>query len=214
MISLIHPSRGRALQAYRTAVKWIQQSGVPVEHILSLDRDDLISTYMKMFPVGNKGRVIINPNTCVVEATNKAAEVAHGDLIVYLSDDFDCFENWGVKLNEIASKYQGEYLIKVHDGLQTFENSVLTIPIMSKALYQRLGYFFHPSYKSMWVDVDLFEVCRRMDVIKYHKEILFQHNHYSNSNGKVKKDETYQRSDANWNQGKETLRMRRRANFK
>ena len=214
MITLIHPSRGRPVQAYRTAVKWIQQAGVPVEHILSADSDDLLSAYMKMFPLGNKGQIIVNPNSCVVEAANKAAAVANGDLIIYLSDDFDCFENWGIKLNEIALRYQGEYLIKVHDGLQVFENAVLTIPIMSRELYQRLGYFFHPKYKSMWVDVDLYETCRRRNVIKYHPEILFQHNHYSNSNGKVKKDETYQRSDANWNQGKEILRMRRRENFR
>lgn len=214
MISLIHPSRGRPLKARITADKWIYEAGVPVEHIFSLDLSD---PHHKAYsqPKAFSGQMLINDNDCVVQAVNHAAKVATGDVLIYLSDDFDCFPNWGKVITEICSRYQGEFMVKVDDGLQKFDNAVLTIPIMSRGLYQRLGYFFHPSYKSMWVDVDLYMTCDRLrpldfnngSVIKLHPEICFQHNHYSN--GKTKKDETYARSDANWEQGKQALAKRR-----
>lgn len=207
VISLIHPSRGRPAKAAATASQWIAQAGVQVEHIFSLDFSD---RHHRSYQAIDK--LIINDNTCVVEATNHAAKASTGDLILYLSDDFDCFPDWGKKIEEVAAKYQGEYMIKVDDGLQKFHNDVLTIPIMSRPLYQRLGYFFHPSYKSMWVDVDLYNTCNRIDVIKFHPEITFVHNHYSA--GRAKKDETNDRSDSFWNQGKETLAIRRKQHFR
>lgn len=214
MISLIHPSRGRPYQAVETARKWIDQSGVELEHIFSLDESDPThKSYQQI------DKLLVNQNDCVVQATNHAAAASTGDVLIYLSDDFDCFPNWGQVITEICSRYTGEYMVKVDDGLQKFENTVLTIPIMSRKLYERLGYFFHPSYKSMWVDVDLYYTCARMrprdgdgQILKFHKEIKFQHNHYSN--GKTKKDETYTRSDGFWNQGKEALARRRAEHFR
>ena len=202
MISLIHPSRGRYQKAYETAERWVDLAGCPVEHILSLDSSDPLTPQYRSL-----GQTLINDNTCVVEAANHAARASTGDILLYLSDDFDCFKDWGVKITEIASKYQGEYLIKVNDGLQRFDNDVLTIPIMSRPLYNHLKYFWHPSYKSMWVDVDLYRTCARIGVLKFHPEVTFQHNHYSN--GKAKRDETYARSDANWEQGKAIMAERK-----
>jgi glycosyltransferase involved in cell wall biosynthesis len=185
---------------------WISKAGVQVEHIFSLDENDRLSKrYTRI------DKLVISPNDCVVQAVNEGAKLVTGDVIIYLSDDFDCFPDWGVKITEICNRYKGEYMIKVDDGLQKFNNEVLTVPIMSRALYESLGYFFHPAYKSMWVDVDLYYTCARKGVIKFHKEILFQHNHYSN--GKTKKDDTYTRSDGFWNQGKEVLAQRRRQQF-
>lgn len=215
LISLIHPSRSRPLKAVMTAEKWITEAGVQVEHIFSLDESDRYHRAYKRID-----KLLVNPNDCVVQATNHAAAASTGDVLIYLSDDFDCFPNWGRTITEICSRYTGEYMVKVDDGLQKFENTVLTVPIMSRALYQRLGYFFHPSYKSMWVDVDLYYTCARLrpidgiggSILKFHKEVRFQHNHYSN--GKTKKDETYTRSDGFWNQGKEVLAQRRAEHFK
>ena len=69
IISLIHPSRGRPDLARKTALKWIREAGVEVEHILSLDTSDpLLGQYIA------SDMQCISPNTCVVEATNTAAK--------------------------------------------------------------------------------------------------------------------------------------------
>jgi len=207
VISLIHPSRGRPEKAFVTANKWMKYAGgAHVEHIFSLDSSD--PTAGQYAPIQ---KIIINDNDCVVQATNHAAKEATGDVLIYLSDDFDCFEEWAEKIVVTCRQYTGEYVLKVNDGLQDFRSEVLTIPIMSKALYNRLGYFFYPEYKSMWVDVDLFHTCNKLGVIKWHRDITFQHNHYCN--GKSQRDDTYTRSDGFWNQGKEVIAKRRKQGF-
>jgi hypothetical protein len=88
---------------------------------------------------------------------------------------------------------------------------VLTIPIMNRQLYERLGYFWHHEYKSMHVDVDLFYTCQKIGAIKNCEYLKFPHEHPAN--GKAPDDETYRRSAANWNQGLEVFNRRKALGF-
>lgn len=182
-------------------------SGAPTELIVSLDTSDpLLKEYHKLY-----SGAIVNDNTCVVEATNKAAAQAKGDILVYLSDDFACFPNWGVALIEEFEKYIGATLLKVDDCLQEFHVAVLTIPIMNKECYNKLGYFFHPGYKSMFVDEHLYWRTKKLGFLKFAPHLRFEHKHVSV--GKAQDDDTYRRSSANWNQGKAMLAEHRRMGF-
>lgn len=199
MVSLIHPSRGRAEKALRTASEWSLKSGIKeYEYILSIDTNDhAYNEYTTWFATH---KVVAADNKSVVEATNRAAKEANGDILIYLSDDFDCPYNWGPLVLKEFEGVDGPCLLKVDDCLQGFHVPVLTIPIMNRALYERLGYFFHPEYKSMFCDTHLFEVCNRNKWIKNAPHLKFPHNHVSI--GKAQDDETYRRSAANWEQGK------------
>ena len=194
-ISLIHPSRGRPELGSQTAKKWVSSAGVPVQHIFSLDSSDPTHGAYEWLDL-----CLINDNTCVVEATNVAAKEAIGDILIYLSDDFDCFPDWGKVIEKEVKDFSPLWLLKVDDCLQGFEVPVLTIPIMSKGLYQRLGYFWHPEYRSMFCDEHLFWVCRKLGVLRNAPHIKFEHKHASV--GKAPNDETYIRSSKNWDQGK------------
>lgn len=219
MISLLHPSRGRPEKAAQTAKDWIEKAGCDVEYILSIDSSDQMkSFYIHQFS-SNWILNAINPiktfiefdNKSVVEATNKAAKIATGDILLYLSDDFKCFDNWGVVVENEFKKYTGPTLIKVDDCLQKFSTPVLTIPIMNRELYNKLGYFWFPEYKSMWVDCDLYETVKRIGALKLAEHLKFPHEHHSI--GKTENDETYKRSEANWNQGLEIFNKRKKQNF-
>ncbi len=210
-ISLIHPSRGRADKSFSTTKKWIENSGVELELVLSLDKSDrsINDYYLNYLDVA--GIMAVNDNTSVVEATNKAAERATGDILIYLSDDFDCPPNWGLS---VLKEFEGEdrpLLLKVHDNLQDFNARVLTIPIMNRSLYEKLGYFWFPEYKSMWVDCDLFETVSRMGALKNAKHLVFPHEHHSI--GKAPNDETYKASEANWDQGLKVFNRRKLERF-
>ena len=208
MISLIHPSRSRPQKSFETSSDWISRAGVETELIVSVDRDD---PYIRDYYTLYQGKILVNDNKFVVQAANHAAKVASFDVLVYLSDDFKCFDNWGV---EVLKRFEGvekPLLIKVDDKLQTFHKDVLTIPIMNRLLYQELGYFFHPGYHSMWCDVDLYHTVNNIGAIKLCPELVFEHHHYVN--GKSKRDETYDRSTSNWNQGKHLYTLRKSQNF-
>ncbi len=228
MISLIHPSRGRPEKSFLNAVNWVEKAGCEVEVILSLDKSDEggnviryhdfyhlkrginIKEVDREYAIRNQ-KIIVNDNTCVVDATNHAAKICTGDILIYLSDDFDCFDNWGLAVQKEFEGVTTPLLIKVDDCLQDFIVPVLTIPIMNRALYNRLGYFWHPDYKSMFVDEDLYWTTRKLSALKYCPHLKFVHNHVSA--GRAQDDETYRRSAANWNQGKELFRQRKAMRF-
>lgn len=208
-ISLLHPSRSRPDKSLKTVNEWLDQAGdVEVELLVSVDLSDpLRAVYQQQYGA----QCYEFPSKSVVEATNSIAVQAKGDILVYLSDDFKCPISWGEKLVEQFKNENRPLMLKVHDDLQLFETHVLTIPIMNRLLYQRLGYFWHPDYLSMWVDCDLYETCFRMGAIKNAKHLVFPHHHHSA--GKAVNDETYKRSEANWNQGLEMFNKRKLQKF-
>lgn len=208
-ISLIHPSRGRALQSFKNHSEWIEKANVAdVETIVAVDAsDDQSQKYLDLY----RGSCFIGPNSSVVEATNYAAEKATGDILIYLSDDFRCPDDWANLVIEEFKKYNGPTLVKVDDCLQRFDVAVLTIPMMNRALYEKLGYFWHPEYKSMFVDEDLYWTATKLRALKFASHLKFPHEHVSV--GKAKDDETYRRSAANWNQGKDLFKKRKSAGF-
>lgn len=215
-ITLLHPSRGRPEKAYRTAREWIDRAGVDVEYILSLDYSDDLESYMEASKfifnrALGKNYCFINDNKSVVEATNNATQHSSGDILIYLSDDFKCPKDWGQLIIKEFEGVTEPMLLKVDDCLQRFDAPVLTIPIMNRALYKKLGYFWHPEYKSMWVDCDLYETCKRIGAIKYAKHLKFPHEHHSVN--KAENDETYKRSESNWNQGIEVFNRRKKQGF-
>jgi len=209
MISLIHPSRGRPKKSFDTVKSWINQSGTEVELIVGLDADDpCIEEYKETYFLFH---CVFSDEPNVVNATNEAAKYSSGDILIYLTDDFLCFPDWAKVIEERIGDTSKPVMLKVDDCLQQFRVGVLTIPIMTRALYAMLGYFFHPAYKSMHVDVDLYETCKRLNVIKYCPDLKFPHHHVSN--GKAEMDETYRRSTAHWNQGLKVIAERRRLGF-
>lgn len=210
MISLLHPSRGRPEKSFQNAKEWISKAGCDVELIVSLDRSDDWEKYFEVY--GTKAdRIIVNHNNSVVEATNHAALEATGNILLYLSDDFKCFDNWGIAVHIEMHRYQGPILLKVDDCLQKFSIPVLTIPIMNRELYNKLGYFWHPEYKSMFVDEHLYWRTHKLGALKFAPHIKFEHQHVSV--GKAEDDETYRRSAANWNQGKALFAKHKAAGF-
>jgi hypothetical protein len=82
---------------------------------------------------------------------------------------------------------------------------------MNRAMYELLGYFWNPEYKSMFVDEDLYWTARKINAVKMCPHLKFPHEHPSN--GKAVTDETYQRSAANWNQGKAVFERRKKQGF-
>ena len=203
-ISIIHPSRGRPQKAIETYLKWVSRSTVPVQWILSIDEDDSkLNEYKELF----KCEIVINNNSNLIDAVHKAIPNIKGDLVIVVSDDFDCPDNWNEKLNDVS----GEIAIYINDGY-SFGKRLMTLPILSKALIDRLGYIYYPSYTGMFADNDLFEVCDRLGVLVT-KDVRFQHEHYTN--GRASMDDTYRRHNnkESWVHGESLLKKRRLANF-
>lgn len=200
-ISIIHPSRSRPKQAIATKARWLINAdhASNIEYVFSLDLDD---------PQRNayKGNKLLNSNTSAIAAINYAAYYATGDLLIVVSDDFDCVKGWDAKLLEAIGDRR-DFLVKTPDGIQEW---IVTLPILDRKYYERFGYVYPPHLKHMFADTWMTHVAdllgRRIEV-----DLLFEHKHYSI--GKSKKDKVNARADNTWKDGEKKYLDGVRCNF-
>ena len=104
MISLVHPSRQRLARAEAAIAEWrANASGtLPIEHILSVDADDPDLAGYRQLAARSGSRLVAHPNRRMVDAMNRGAAAATGDLLIGMSDDFGCPEQWDLLLAEIV----------------------------------------------------------------------------------------------------------------
>lgn len=217
--TLIHPSRSRAVKGFSAMAQWMNNSAYPekIQYIFSLDHDDPELNSYRKFLEGWiwEPEVIVGSNKNLVQAIEKVTskpEFIRGKIIIVVSDDFECPVNWDKSLLEITEGNEN-FAIRVNDGVTKMESSIMTIPMLSRELFLKLGYIYYPEYSGMFADNDLFEVCQKAGEILNAPELLFQHQHWIGGN--AKRDETYNRHNNNqsWALGENLLKKRRERNF-
>lgn len=211
-ISLLHPSRSRVDKSFDTLSKWLSRSKeFNIEIIVSLDEDDpQIDTYKKAhYPLD----IIINPNRSAVDAINAAAKVATGDIMIVLSDDTDCPDNWA-ELIEMEVRGKKDFVLRVDDGFyagfKRCQEWIITAPIFDRTYYNRFGYVYHPSYLHQFCDTEFSNIAYCLKKV-VRSNLLFRHFHPSIVG--EKRDEVMLRSDATWNQGEAVYLRRFKENF-
>lgn len=215
-ISVIHPSRGRSEQAHKTIVTWLIKchQASYVEYILSVDASDKQGLEYQKIADKTGIKLLVRYNETAIQAINEAAKICTGDLIIVISDDFDCIENWDLALMQAIEytedqQYIGrkDYCIKTDDGLQP---TLITMPILDRVYYERYGYIYFEGYRHLFCDQELTAVA--MMTGKYIKlPLKFEHLHYST--GKSPKDEINVRNDLTWRQGEILFNERLKTNF-
>lgn len=207
--SLLHPSRNRASAADPAIAEWLgKQSGLhEVEYILSIDdTDSQIAAYQAI--AARRGvRLIINANRTHVEASNAAARAAQGDLLLQISDDFGCPDNWDAALLAAIGDRR-EVAVFVDDGLGA---KTMTLPIIDRAYYERVGYVLHPGYAHMFCDNDLEELARRLGKLVDAKHLHFPHRHYII--GAAPFDDTYLKAARSWGRDERFFAKRQVCDF-
>lgn len=189
---VIHPSRGRPVQAARARDDMFgtMTRAVPWRYCLSLDRDDLaLPEYLQRFD-----EAIVGLNPSVVMAVNRAARTVHDDedLIFNLADDYAFTPGWDQRLLDfIATIPQPEYFVCD----PSFPNcqQAGTLQFVSTDLYRKLGYFFYHEYFSMEADHDLMESARARKALFVSPPLGIDHLHPTL--GKGQWDETYNREN-------------------
>lgn len=218
MISIIHPSRGRPQKALETFYKWSDRT--PNErYILSLDYDDpCLQDYLNKMPgefilwsdtktqPSQNAYIVVGKNRSAVDAINNAARFACGVFVV-VSDDMEPCNNWHYEIGLIRENqerthgYGTPWILKTYDGIQPW---IITMPVMNKEYYKLHGYIYDPDFKHMFCDTWL-TVQADISGRKITSNLLFKHNHYSNSGGKEQPDELNKRNDATWSEGEKVF---------
>jgi glycosyltransferase involved in cell wall biosynthesis len=189
-ISLLHATRGRAMQAIRCRSEWLRLADDPkrVEHIFAVDADDEEAEVFLRFP-----SIIMDNNSGPVAAWNIAAKQSTGQILVQLSDDWKPFRGWDAAIVDAIRDTSAPAVLAVSDGHR--KDDLLCMAILTRERYKQQGHLFHPEFFSMFSD-NWFSHCAFRDgvVIDARDRITFEHVHPAF--GKAEMDETYSRSNA------------------
>lgn len=200
MISIVHPSRSRPEKAFSVFIHWTGTAHEKIEYILSIDSDDPeLNQYLNLFENNqwDDVSILISDNSCCVQAVNAGAKKTTGDIIVVVSDDFKAFPNWDIKLKE-AFKGDTDVVLKTDDGIQRY---IVTLPILDRAYYERVGFVYHPDFRHMFADTYMTHRADAEGKLLFRPDLLFKHEHYSTK--ATKKDALNERNDKTWEQGEE-----------
>jgi hypothetical protein len=204
LISIIHPSRGRAQKSIQAIEKWVENARFPFELIVSIDEDDTVKdAYVREYsarwllnPNSNPAKkIIVNNNRSAVDAINNAAKESTGSIMIVVSDDTACPYYWDEKIIE-ATRGREDFVLRVNDEIQRW---IITMPVIDRKYYDRFGYVYYPEYKHMFCDTEFTHVANLLGRVIYRNDLHFPHNHYSVR--KSTKDALNERCDATWNEG-------------
>lgn len=208
--TIIHPTR-RPEQAYSTMRNWTEKAADwnNFNYILSVDYGD---RFMDKYIAFSHSPAVdfyvcTNYNTSAIQAINHAAKYHFkNDVLIVVSDDTDCPEHWDTLLLE-SLEGKSDFCAKTDDGLQP---TLITMPLMDRAYYERYGYVYHPDYLHLHCDQELTAVA--MMTGKYIKlDISFLHLHYTT--GKTAKDDINVKNDMTWGQGQRLFDKHLETNF-
>jgi hypothetical protein len=180
------------------------------EWIVSLSKKDAtIEQYYQTF-TDSHAVLVTTESTNMVEATNEIAKLCAGQLIILVSDDMWSCELWDSKILHKFEMINGPGILQVSDGITVKK---LTIPIMNREAYAKLGYVYHPDYISLFADDDLRKTALQHGMYYNGTDIMIEHRHYSVK--KANYDKTYQSENSKlaWTIGEKTFFERAKNKF-
>jgi hypothetical protein len=212
LISLIHPSLGRAVQARKCYDHWMKTASGDHEYewIVSLSKKDAtLEQYYQTF-TDSDAVLITTRSTNMVQATNEIAKLCAGQIIILVSDDMWSCELWDSKILHKFEMINGPGILQVSDGITVTK---LTIPIMNREAYKKLGYIYHPDYISMYADDDLRKTALQHGMYYNGTDIMIEHRHYSVNKAKMDKTYASENSRTAWKIGEQVFFERAKNKF-
>jgi len=219
-ITYIFASRSRPSKFFSTLDNIVNLSVKEnYEIICSLDIDDKsmnnksvtdkISSYKNIIAV-------FGTSTGKVAAINREARFIskHTDIIIVMSDDM-VFTQKGfddvirIDMHRYFPKSDG--CLHYPDGSQV-QSRLITLPIMGIKFFKKFGYIYNPCYQSLWCDMEMTEVSKKMNKYKYLPDVnIFKHAHPLWT--KEPYDDLMKRNESFYNSDKEIYLKRLANNF-
>jgi len=146
-----------------------------------------------------------------IDAINRPLpEVLAWDILVNYSDDmrFTVF-GWDQLVREGFRCNGPDKFLHFPDS--TAKNMLATMSIMDRKYFERDGYIYHPTYKSLWCDNEAMEVAKLRGCYVYMGTQIFEH--YHPAYGMAQWDEQYHRQQAFWAEDELNYIYRKSKNF-
>jgi hypothetical protein len=213
------PSRGRPDRFFKS-LDSIYNNCSDKEHFhvsCTLDSDD---HQMNNESVVNK--IFSYPNISIawgtsdskIHAINRDIPDIDWDILICMSDDM-LFTTYGfdVMISVDMMTHFPEMDGLLHYPDQDAKEFLATMYIAGRKFYERFGYIYHPSYKSLWCDNEIMDVAKMLGKYKYcgyqinvHLNPAYQHNN-------MPRDEMFNRQQSDWPVDEKNYQERKARNF-
>lgn len=177
--SLIHPT-ARVPDGWMPSAKdWFEKCDNPdnVEYIICVDERDRDKMPLTSFPFTNTDLVINHGKRASSTASNVAAGLSTGEILVVISDDMFPPEHWDTQLLDLGLDVTKPWLLEISTGGPR-DGELILSPIMSRALYEKWGYLYYHEYISMYADDDMTAHARQDGVVIQARQFQLDHRHF------------------------------------
>jgi hypothetical protein len=152
-ITLLHATKGTPEKALTTKKIWLARANQSknVEHIFGIQADDNAS--LAAFCDHPYAVTVPPPDwaSSSVANWNTASALSTGDILVVIADDLEPPIGWDDELQKLPDGNL-PWACYVPDTVR--EDGLMCHPVLSRELYIRRGYVFHPSYYGVFCDND------------------------------------------------------------
>ena len=186
LISIIHSS-ARPAQWWDTCFQWFDLCDKPDEVEYCLCYEPGKGDYrLGSHPWKNFVSAPTKGRPCLVDGWNTAAALSTGSLIVGIADDLLPGPHWDAKLIEAMSpEILGREAFIWPSTNSASDSEICIHPILTRARYDRFGYWFYPGYWAVFCDNENWDLARRDGVIyDVRDKVLLDHRH-TTSNKRV-----------------------------
>lgn len=134
------------------------------------------------------------------------------DIVVLVSDDMmPKIKGYDMHIRKGFHKFFPDYdgVLHFNDGYQ--KEKLNTLCVLGKPYYDRFGYIYHPSYKSLYCDNEFMEVSRALNKAKYISMVIIEHQHWAWGHGSM--DELYKKNEQPINSDMNNFHKRKKVGF-
>lgn len=149
-----------------------------------------------------------------VDAVNRSMPNYDWDILVVHSDDM-IFNLYGadtmirIDMNNHFPEYDG----LLHYPDQDAKEYLATMYIAGRKFYDRFGYIYHPSYKSLWCDNEIMQCAQILGKYKYCGYQINLHLNPAYEQNNMERDEMFNRQQSDWNDDERNFYARKSKNF-
>ena len=176
------PTRNRPQKFKETFLKYnfMKSGNHEVNFLISMDIDDDSmnnENVRKFLNSYSNVKYYYGNSKTKIEAINADLDKIEGfDIMLLASDDMIPQKvNYDSYICDLFDKHFPDYdgVIHQNDGRQG--QRLNTFCILGKKYFDRFGYIYHPSYKSVFCDNEFMIVSQKLNKVIYTPEILFYH---------------------------------------
>lgn len=145
-----------------------------------------------------------------IDAINRDVPKSGWDIIVATSDDIMFKPGFDAVIKNDVALMGDDCTVHYTDGFP--HGLIMTVPIMTKKYYDRLGYIYNPVYTSLFCDEEAIHVGNNLKKILYSDAQILEHFHPAWN--KAAWDEQYRFTDGFYLQDKAVYEKRKAENFR